>query len=81
MDPRYIFFPLGGLIIAVIFIIVFIVLLFLIASLAFWGTRHAHRRSSWGYRDEALDILRTRYAKGEITKEQYLEMEKALEEK
>ena len=30
--------------------------------------------------DEALDTLRMRYAKGELTKEQYIEMKKTLEE-
>jgi putative membrane protein len=30
--------------------------------------------------DEALDTLRIRYAKGELTKEQYIEMKKTLEE-
>lgn len=37
----------------------------------------------WKYikiRDEALESLRLRYAKGEITKEQYVEMKKVLEE-
>jgi len=31
-------------------------------------------------RDEALEILRLRLAKGEITKEEYIEMKKILEE-
>ena len=30
-------------------------------------------------KDEALEILRTRYAKGEVTKEQYEQMKKDLE--
>lgn len=46
---------------------------------AFFGK--TQRRPWWGYRDEALENLRVRYARGEITKEQYLEMKKVLEER
>jgi uncharacterized membrane protein len=30
--------------------------------------------------DEALDTLKIRYAKGELTKEQYLDMKKTIED-
>jgi putative membrane protein len=36
------------------------------------------RQGSGGKLDAALDIVRNRYAKGEITKEQYEEMQKTL---
>ena len=78
MIMRYWF---GGLIGATIVFLVFVGLLLFIARLAFWGTWRARRGPSWRYRDEALEILRARYARGEITKEQYLEMKKALEER
>jgi len=71
----------SGLLGAIIMFLVFAGLLLLISKLIFWGTWRAHLRPSWSYRDENLEILRSRYAKGEITKEQYLEMKKTLEER
>jgi putative membrane protein len=40
-----------------------------------WG----YRRRNWRYRDESYHILRERYAKGEITKEQFEQMMQDLE--
>jgi len=71
----------GGLLGATIMFLVLAGLLLLISRLIFWGTWRAHRRPWWRYRDEALEILKARYARGEITKEQYLEMKKTLEER
>lgn len=65
---------------AIIVFLVFAGLLLFIVRLAFWGTWRAHR-GPWRYRDEALETLRTKYARGEITKEQYLETKKVLEER
>lgn len=70
----------GGLFGAII-VLFFVGLLLFIVRLAFWGTWRPHHRHRWGYGDEALENLRTRYARGEITKEQYLEMKKVLEER
>ena len=71
---------IGGLLGSVVVFLLFIGLLFLVARLAFRGTWHAYRRSSGGYGNEALETLRSRYARREITREQYLEMKKTLEE-
>ena len=71
---------IGGLLGSVIVFLLFIGLLFLVARLAFRGTWRNYRRSSLGYGNEALETLRSRYARGEITREQYLEMKKTLEE-
>ncbi|HYB92573.1 MAG TPA: SHOCT domain-containing protein [archaeon] len=68
---------LGGLL---LFIIIIFVVLALLIRLIFWGVQHDHHKSLWRHHSEAFEILRSRYAKGEITKEQYLEMMKNLEE-
>lgn len=45
-----------------------------------WGhSRRYYRRNYW-YRDEAHDILRERYARGEITREQFDQMTRDLEQ-
>lgn len=45
---------------------------------AVFGRNHHHRKGYWMMRD-ATDIVRERYAKGEITKEQFEAMKKDLE--
>ncbi len=67
----FFFFPLGFLF--------FLLLVFFVLRLAFWG-------SWWGWRGrgyywgDAKEILRMRYARGEITKEQFDQMMHDLEE-
>lgn len=58
--------PLGG----VIFLVILIVGLYLV----FTGSRTERPRSV-----SAIEILKERYAKGEITEEQYQEMKKEIE--
>ena len=43
-----------------------------------WGGRYSRRY--WRYGDEAYNILRQRYAKGEVTKEQFEQMMRDLEQ-
>jgi len=62
------------------------VLLFLIGMclIIVWGIipyKKTIPKSSTVSYDEALNILRTRYAKGKVTKEQFEQMKKDLEEK
>jgi putative membrane protein len=50
-------------------------IIWLVISLINVGTKKSEETS-----ESALSILKKRYAKGEITREQYLEMEKELNE-
>ena len=68
------FFPFGFIF---FFIIVFLVFRFLFWGLWGWGS-WGRRRYWYGYGD-AREILRQRYAKGEITKEQFDQMTRDLE--
>jgi len=52
-----------------------------LARLLFRGSRDVHLRPSWRYRMRALEILDSRYTRGEITREQYLEMKRTLDER
>lgn len=45
-----------------------------------WGWGWGYRRRHWRRYDQAVSILRERYAKGEITKEQFEQMMRDLEE-
>lgn len=71
----------GGLLGSAVVFLLFIGLLVLVVRLAFGWTWYSRRRFSWGYNSEALETLRSRYARGELTREQYLEMKKTLEER
>ena len=51
----------------------------IIIGLIVWGVIALSRRSSSGYRkQDPLDIARERYAKGEITKEQFEQIKRDL---
>lgn len=65
------FFPFG--------FFFFIFIIFLVGRLLFWPWAWGWRRGYWYHHDEAYYILRQRYAKGEITKEQYDQMMRDLE--
>ena len=67
----------GGCLLAFFVFLVFLGISLLICRFLFrpWS----YRRWGYGHRDEALEVLKMRYVKGEITKEQYLEMRKDLE--
>ncbi len=75
----YYFFPFGFLGIFFLFFLLFGILRF-----AFWGPRWwggYYRHSGYGYsgrENEAYHILRERYARGEITKDQYEAMMRDL---
>ena len=66
------FFPFG--------FIFFLIIVFAIGRLLFWPWAGGWRRGYWYHHDEAAEILRQRYARGEITKEQFAQMMKDLEQ-
>ena len=45
-----------------------------------WGYRHRQWGYGWGYSDRAYYILRERYARGELTKDQYDQMVRDLQQ-
>ena len=76
--PRPYFFPFGFL--------VFFFVIFFVARGLFWGWGWGWRggysrgyRGHWGYYGDATEILKQRYAKGEITKDQFDQMMRDLQ--
>ena len=72
--PRFFFFPFGWFGAIFLFFAFFWVLKWF-----FWPWRW-HGRPYWRYRDGAYYILRERYARGEISKEQYDQMMRDLQQ-
>jgi putative membrane protein len=70
----YPFFPFGVFWVWPLFAFVFI---FFVARWFFWGWGW---RGGYGRYNDATGILQERYAKGEITKEQFEQMKKDLEQ-
>lgn len=50
-----------------------------VISLIVWGVRHYSRRNQNTSGDSAIEIARQRYARGEITKEQFEQLKKDLQ--
>jgi uncharacterized membrane protein len=74
----FFFFPFG-------FLIFFFVIFFVVRGLFWgwgWGWRGGYSRGYWhnqGYYGDATEILKQRYAKGEITKDQLDQMMRDLQ--
>ncbi len=56
-------------------LILFILVIYIIFSLT--GENHAHE----GKKENAIDILNERYAKGEISDEEYIRMKRIIKDK
>ena len=78
------YFPFGD-VLSIIFTILLVLLVFAIFRRLIWGRRHGfwcrHCRYSDGAGMDkgAVEILKERYAKGEIKKEEFEQMKKDLE--
>jgi putative membrane protein len=75
----YYWFPFGGFFFAIFWLFI----IFGLGRWLFWGGRwgyHYPRRYYWRRYDSAFDILRERYARGEITKDQYDQMMRDLQD-
>ncbi len=68
----------GGGVIGVVFSIFWVILLIVAIVWAIRFLRHS-RSKHWAFSQSALDILRERYAKGEIDTAEYEERKKTLE--
>ena len=75
--PLFPFFPFHFGLFGGIFLIFII---FLVARLLFWPRTKYYLNSNSQHRIDAREILRERYAKGEITKEQFEQMMRDLKE-
>jgi putative membrane protein len=70
----YFFFPFG-------FLIFILIALFAVRWIFWgWGWRRGYGRNHWGYGGDAKEILKRRYARGDITKEQFDQMKKDIDE-
>ncbi|MDG7014120.1 MAG: SHOCT domain-containing protein [Nitrososphaerota archaeon] len=71
------FFPLG-----LVFFVIFVVIIFRLVFWGFggWGWRRGYWYSNAYRHGDAREILRQRYARGEITKDQFDQMMKDLEQ-
>jgi len=72
-----------GILIGLFFLFIFVWIIVWLARSIMWisrGYRYSSRnRWMWWDHDDALEILRERYARGEVTKEQYDKMREDLE--
>ncbi len=74
----YYYFPFFGF--GWFFGFFWIFILFFALRWLLWPSRWGYRRSYWRYHDDAYYTLRERYARGEITKEQFEQMMRDLEQ-
>lgn len=67
---------LGGIFSGIFWVLIIVLLILVIRRLAMGG--HMHRWGNFPHQRDALDILKERYAKGEINKQEFEEKKKDL---
>lgn len=74
-------YRIGGieLLVLVVPLLIALVVIAIIAGVAY-SRRRRRSQAVWHGESTALDILKERYARGEVTRDEYLEMRRVVEE-
>jgi len=72
-------FGCGFMVMGPFFLVLIAIAIYLAVTLSSRCTQHSHYQKSSYHNERAVEILKERYAKGEISKEQFLQMQKELE--
>ncbi len=72
-------FGWGFMLLGPFFLVLIAIAIYLVVTSSSRCTHHSHYQKSNYHNEMAVEILKERYAKGEISKEQFLQMRKELE--
>lgn len=73
-------FGLGGLVMMIFYILIIVLTVYLLIRLLRTGRAYDYNVNRWERKVDPLDILKERYARGEITDEEYERMKQKLKE-
>lgn len=72
-------FGWGFMLLGPFFLVLIAIAVYLVVTSSSRCISHSHYQKSSYHNERAVEILKERYAKGEISKEQFLQMRKELE--